>query len=68
VDRLPHAIKVTTANTQLARAARDAHPYAVIDPHGDERAVVCVGTICLAPVSSPDAVRDAIREALQTRA
>ncbi|HKW73193.1 MAG TPA: DUF255 domain-containing protein [Candidatus Dormibacteraeota bacterium] len=68
LDRLPHAIKVTTKNAELARAATAAHPYAVIDPSGDQRAVVCVGTICLAPVSTPDAVKDAIREALQTRA
>ena len=68
LDRLPHAIKVTTANPELARAARAAHPYAVIDPEGDARAVICVGTICLAPVSSPDAVREAIREASQARA
>jgi hypothetical protein len=68
LDRLPHAIKATTSNPELARAARAAHPYAVIDPSGDDRAVVCVGTICLAPVSTPDAVRDAIQEAVNTRA
>jgi uncharacterized protein YyaL (SSP411 family) len=49
-------------------AARKLHPYAVIEPTGDDRAVVCSGTICLAPVSRPDAVKDAIREATQTRA
>jgi uncharacterized protein len=63
LDRLPHALKVTTRNPELARAARAAHPYAVIDPNGDDRAVVCVGTICLAPVSTPDALKYAIREA-----
>ena len=68
LDRLGHAIKVTTKNAELAHAALTAHPYAVVDPSGDERAVVCVGTICLAPVSSPDAVKEAIREASQTRA
>ncbi len=62
------ALKVTTKNPELARAARAAHPYAAIDPTGDDRAVVCVGTICLAPVSTPDAVKDAIREATTTRA
>ena len=67
LDRLPHAIKVSTQNRELARAAVAAHPYAVIDPTGDQRAVVCVGTICLAPVSTPDAVKDAIQEALATR-
>ena len=68
LDRMGHAIKVTTKNAELAHAALTAHPYAVVDPSGDERAVVCVGTICLAPVSSPDAVKEAIREASQTRA
>jgi len=68
LDRLPHAIKVTTKSPELARAARAATPYAVIDPSGDLRAVVCVGTICLAPVSTPTAVAEAIREASATRA
>jgi uncharacterized protein YyaL (SSP411 family) len=68
LDRLAHAIKVTTRSADLARAARTAHPYAVIDPSGDQRAVVCVGTICLAPVTTPTAVAEAIREASTTRA
>jgi uncharacterized protein YyaL (SSP411 family) len=68
LDRLPYAIKVTTRNQALARAARAAHPYAVIDWNGDDRAVVCIGTICLAPVSTPTAVAEAIREAIATRA
>ena len=68
LDRLGHAIKVTTKNHELALAARAAHPYAVIDPSGDARAVVCVGTICLAPVSTPGAVKDAIKEVTQARA
>ncbi len=68
LDRLPHMLKVTTKNPELARAARAAHPYAVIDPGGDDRAVVCVGQICLAPVTTSDALREAIREVTQTRA
>jgi uncharacterized protein YyaL (SSP411 family) len=68
LDRLPHAIKVTTRNRELAEAARAAHPYAVIDPQGDDRAVVCVGTICLAPVFTPTAVAEAIKEAATTSA
>ena len=63
LDRIGYAIKVTTANDQLARAAVLAHPYAMIDPSGDDRAVVCVGTICLAPVSTPDAVVEALKQA-----
>ena len=78
LDRLPHAIKVTTRNPELARAARAAHPYAVIDPTGPPGArsahsehggaVVCVGQICLAPVSTPAEVAEAIRQAITTRA
>ncbi len=68
LDRLPHAVKITTKNPDLSRAALAAHPYAVIDPMGDERAVVCSGTICLAPVSTPDAVKQAIQEATKTSA
>jgi uncharacterized protein YyaL (SSP411 family) len=68
LDRTRHAIKVTTRNADLARAAALAHPYAVIDPGGDQRAVVCVGTICLAPVSTPEAVVEALKEASTSRA
>jgi uncharacterized protein YyaL (SSP411 family) len=68
LDRLPHAIKVSTQNPELSRAAVFGHPYAVLDPDGDGRAVVCSGTICLAPVSTPDAVAEAIQQATKTRA
>jgi len=68
LDRLGHSINLTTRNRELARAALESHPYAVIETAGDERAVVCSGTICLAPVSTPDAVKEAIREATQARA
>jgi uncharacterized protein YyaL (SSP411 family) len=68
LDRLRHTVKVSTGNAQLARAALLAHPYAVIEPNDDDRAVVCVGTICLAAVSTPAAVGEAIQEASQTRA
>ena len=68
LDRLGYAIRVTTKNPDLARVARAAHPYAVLDPSGDDRAIVCAGTICLAPVSTSDALKDAIQEASQTRA
>jgi uncharacterized protein YyaL (SSP411 family) len=68
LDRLRHTVKVSTGNATLARAAHLAHPYAVIEPNDDDRAVVCVGTICLAPVSTPAAISEAIREARQARA
>jgi uncharacterized protein len=66
--RLRQQIKVSTGNRELARAALLANPYAVIDPNGDKRAVVCVGTICLAPVSTAAAVGEAVKEAAQARA
>jgi len=68
LDRLRQPIKVSTGNPELARAAVLAHPYAVIDPNGDKRAVVCVGTICFAPVSSATEVGEALQEAAKTRA
>jgi len=68
LDRVRQPVKVSTGNAELARAALLAHPYAVIDPNGDKRAVVCVGTICLAPVSTPAALGEALQEAVQTRA
>ena len=63
LDRLGRTPKVTTASPELARAAVLAHPYAVIDPGGDQRAVVCVGTTCLAPVSTVEGVREALLQA-----
>ncbi len=68
LDRLPHAVKVSTKNQALARAAVEAQPYTVLEAGGDERAVVCVGTICLAPVSTPGEVAGAIKEASAARA
>ena len=68
LDRQRQPIKVSTRNPALSRAAVLAHPYVVIDPNGDDRAVVCVGTICLAPVSTPAAVGEALQEAARARA
>jgi hypothetical protein len=68
LDRTHQQVKVSTRSAELARAAVSAHPYVVIDPSGDQRAVVCSGTICLAPVSTPDEVEAAIKEAITTRA
>jgi uncharacterized protein YyaL (SSP411 family) len=53
-------IKVTTTNRELAGAALGAFPYAAVELAGDERAVVCVGTLCLAPVHAPEAVAEAV--------
>jgi uncharacterized protein YyaL (SSP411 family) len=53
-------VKVTTRNRELAAAALAAHPYAAVELAGDERAIVCVGTVCLAPASTPEAVADAV--------
>ena len=68
LDRLRQPIKISTGNPELARAGLMAHPYAVIDPNGDKRAVVCVGTICLAPVTTSAAVGEALLEAAKARA
>ena len=64
LDRSRVSLKVSTGNEELARAAVAAHPYAVIEPNAEERAVICAGTICLAPVRSAAAVGEAIREAI----
>jgi len=68
LDRLRRPLKVTTGSEELARAAVRAHPYAVVEPSDDQRAVVCVGTICLAPVSTPSALHEAVQEATSSRA
>jgi uncharacterized protein YyaL (SSP411 family) len=57
--------KVTTGDRELARAALAADPYVVVEPSTDSRAIVCIGTTCLAPVQSAEAVADALRS--QTR-
>jgi uncharacterized protein len=62
VDRLGRTPKITTGSAELARAAVLAHPYAVIEPAADARAIVCVGTICLAPVSTAHALGEALQE------
>jgi uncharacterized protein len=53
-------VKVTTLNGELASAALAANPYATVEPAGDHRAVVCLGTLCLAPVDTPEAVAEAV--------
>ncbi|HLZ95051.1 MAG TPA: DUF255 domain-containing protein [Candidatus Dormibacteraeota bacterium] len=63
LDRLQRPLKVTTGSPELARAAMIAHPYAVIEPAEDTRAIVCVGTICLAPVSTAGDLMEALQEA-----
>ena len=63
LDRMERPLKITTGSEELAREALLAHPYAVIEPAQDERAIVCVGNMCLAPVSSARALREAIHEA-----
>jgi uncharacterized protein YyaL (SSP411 family) len=63
LDRLESDLKVTTGNWELAAAAIRAHPYVVIDPRGDERALICVGKTCLSPVTSAAEVTKAVREA-----
>ena len=59
---LGEPVKVTTGNTDLARATLALNPYAVIEPSSDQRAVVCLGTLCLAPVSDREGLRKALTE------
>ena len=68
LDRMQRPIKVTTGSPTLARAAVASNPYVVIEPSDDPRAVVCVGTICLAPVSTADALIEALQKAPITSA
>jgi uncharacterized protein len=67
-DRLRRPLKVTTGSEELARAALLAYPYAVVEPSDDQRAIVCVGTICLAPVTTTEALSEAVQEAASIRA
>ena len=66
LDRAGRQLKVTTGSESLARTALLTHPYVVIEPGDDDRAVVCIGTICLAPVSTNSALIEAIKEAAAT--
>jgi uncharacterized protein YyaL (SSP411 family) len=59
---LGEPVKVTTGSPGLARAALNLKPYAVIEPSLDSRAVVCIGTLCLAPVSDVEALTRALTE------
>jgi uncharacterized protein YyaL (SSP411 family) len=53
-------VKVTTTSEELARAAVAVHPYVAVERAGDERAVVCVGTVCHAPATTTEAVAEAL--------
>jgi uncharacterized protein YyaL (SSP411 family) len=59
---LGEPVKVTTGNAELARAALLLKPYAVIEPSPDQRAVVCLGTLCLAPVTDLEGLRKALTQ------
>ena len=57
---LAEAVKVTTSSRELARAALGARPYAVVEPGPPDSAVVCLGTLCLAPVRDAEGVERAL--------
>jgi uncharacterized protein len=57
---LGEPVKVTTGSAELARAVLNLRPYAVIEPSTDQRAVICLGTLCLAPVSDLEGLRQAL--------
>jgi hypothetical protein len=56
-------VKVTTLDEGLSRAALAAYPYAVIERSGNDAAVLCIGTTCLAPTRSADELTDSLRQA-----
>jgi uncharacterized protein YyaL (SSP411 family) len=56
-------VKLTTLDPDLPRALLAAYPYAVIERSGDERAVLCVGTTCLAPTRSAEELVQAVTAA-----
>ena len=64
---LGEPVKVTTGSAELARAALAFSPYSVIEPSTDHRAVVCLGTLCLAPVIDVEGLRKALTEQPVTR-
>jgi uncharacterized protein YyaL (SSP411 family) len=55
-------VKLTTGSPELVRAALRAHPYTVVEPSTEERAIVCVGTECLAPITDAEGVEQALRQ------
>ncbi len=55
-------VKVTTGSADLVRSALLLKPYAVIEPSTDQRAIVCLGTLCLAPVSDIEGLTRALTE------
>lgn len=60
-------IKVSTGTGALAAAALQAYSGAVWERTDDARAIVCVGTSCLAPTSDPELIESTVREAASTR-
>ncbi len=62
LDRLNRPlVKVTTSDAGLARHALATYPYAVIESGGDGHAIVCIGTECLAPVDTPEALEQSLQ-------
>ena len=59
---LGEPVKVTTGNRELVRAALAIKPYAVIEPSAEQRAIVCLGTLCLAPVADARGLHAALAE------
>jgi uncharacterized protein YyaL (SSP411 family) len=57
---LQEATKVTTGSPELGRVALEVNPYAVIEPGPPGQAIVCLGTVCLAPVKDAEGLRAAL--------
>ena len=68
LDRvLREPVKVTTGDGVLSRAALAAYPYAVIERSGDDAAIVCFGTTCLAPTRSVDELTEKLGQVVGAR-
>ena len=68
LDRLlREPVKVTTRDEMLSQAALATYPYAVVDRSGDETAVVCIGTTCLAPTRSVEVLSERLGQAVVAR-
>jgi uncharacterized protein YyaL (SSP411 family) len=69
LDRaLREPVKVTTTDEVLSQAALAAYPYAVIERSGDDTAVICIGTTCLAPTRSVEELTEKLGQAVAARA
>ena len=58
------AVRLTTSNPEMAAAGLGTFPYLLHEFAGDERAILCLGQLCLSPIASPEELIQAIRSHL----